>query len=84
MSETWLKNEFSESLIHIPGYSLYRLDRSWSEGKDRVKKGGGLAMYIKSNISHSDAEFKLPDESFKMKPLSKLITVHHPHSVALY
>ena len=38
VSETLLNNEFSDSLIYIPGYSLYRLDRSWGEGKDRVKK----------------------------------------------
>ena len=77
MSETWLKSEFSDRLIHIPWYSLYRLYRSWSEGKDRVKKGVGLAMYIKSKISNSDSVVKHINVSSKDVELH-CITINLP------
>ena len=56
LSETWLKNEFPASLVHIPGYSLYRYDRKWSNVRGHTKRGGGLATYIKTDITHSGEE----------------------------
>ena len=41
---SWLKSHHSDGLISIDGYSSFR--------KDRVKKrGGGVLIYIKSNIT---------------------------------
>ena len=53
ISETWLGKNFPSSLIDIPGYSLYRQDRSWSDDGINTKRGGGLAMYIDKNVEHS-------------------------------
>ena len=43
-SSSWLKSHPSDGLISIDGYSSFR--------KDRVKKrGGGVLIYIKFNIT---------------------------------
>ena len=44
ITESWLKSHHSDGLITIDGYSSF--------GKERVKKrGGGVLIYIKSNIT---------------------------------
>ena len=44
ITESWLKSHHSDGLITIDGYSSF--------GKERVKKrGGGILIYIKSNIT---------------------------------
>ena len=51
ISETWLNEAFPEELLYIDGYNLLRLDRSWKEENvSHVKKGGGLAIYIKQDL----------------------------------
>lgn len=40
--ETWLNSDISDDLLSIDGYRLIR--------KDRVTRGGGVALYIKSNL----------------------------------
>ena len=47
LSETWLNNTFDSRLINRPGFVLYRQDR----GIRIKKRGGGLAIYIKSAIA---------------------------------
>lgn len=41
--ETWLKKIYSNELVRLEGYTLYRLDRG--------SAGGGLCIYVKSNIN---------------------------------
>ena len=51
-SETWLTNEIPDELINFKGYTLFRKDRTWSDGNGTVpKKGGGLCMYVKDNLN---------------------------------
>lgn len=40
LSETWLNESIANSMINIDGYNVFR--------SDRTKKGGGVAIYIKS------------------------------------
>ena len=40
-------------MYQIPGYNLERNDRKWSEQGNQVKKGGGIACYIKQNLTYS-------------------------------
>ena len=47
LSKTWLVNKYDSKLINIPRYNFLRLDRSWSNDGNNVKKGGGLCIYIK-------------------------------------
>lgn len=40
LSETWLKAAIPDAMIHVDGYSLFRLDRT-VQMDGRVKAGGG-------------------------------------------
>ena len=54
LSETWFTEQLSDQLLTIDNYDVIRLDRAWKEPtKPTVKKGGGVAAYIKSEISYS-------------------------------
>ena len=46
MNETWIDSSIVDSLLHVPGYLLYR--------RDRDLHGGGVAFYVHSslNVSH--------------------------------
>ena len=54
LSETWFTEQLSDQLLTIDNYDVIRLDRAWKEPtKPTVNKGGGVAAYIKSEISYS-------------------------------
>ena len=44
LTETWLNSSITNSLVHIPGYSLLRSDRI------PPRRGGGSAVYIKNSL----------------------------------
>ena len=50
LSETWLKKEIPNQMLEIPGYNLVRWDRSWGDVGTTVKRGGGLAAYVKNSM----------------------------------
>ena len=64
LSETWLKPELTDNILNIPGYKLVRFDRNWEENGN-VKKGGGLCMYIKQNLSFNDSKVSTLNVSSK-------------------
>lgn len=43
VTETWLSDSFPSKHINIPNYSVIRMDR--------VTRGGGVCMYIRSSYS---------------------------------
>lgn len=45
ISETWLTKSITDIDINIPGYNVYR--------SDRPKKGGGIAIYVKTRFHAS-------------------------------
>lgn len=47
VTETWLNGSIGSELIRVPGYSLVR--------RDRPSRGGGVAIYFKSNLHVSHA-----------------------------
>lgn len=49
LSETWLRPEIENTLITIPSYTNFRLDRESADG-NRPKPGGGLCTYVKDGI----------------------------------
>ena len=52
LSETWLTNDMPDNFLNIEGYNLVRWDRSWCEdGSNSVKRGGGVALYIKEDLT---------------------------------
>ena len=42
VSETWLSDSTPDVLVALKGYNVFRADRS--------RRGGGVAIYVKSNI----------------------------------
>ena len=67
ISETWLNNKLPNEMFSLSkDYYLYRNDRNWIEpGSSTVKKGGGVAIYIKNNLISSDTEFQHLNKSCK-------------------
>lgn len=47
LTETWLNDSISSSLIHVPNYNLCRADRC-------VRKGGGTAVFIRQDVHFVD------------------------------
>jgi hypothetical protein len=44
LTETWLNSNVTDSLLNIPGYTLFRHDRPLP------RRGGGVAVYVKNHI----------------------------------
>ena len=44
--ETWLNDSHHDKLIDIKTFELFRLDRNVCNGIDKVKRGGGLVLYV--------------------------------------
>ena len=68
ISETFLNNNITSSLVSIPNYNMYRRDRVG-------KQGGGLISYVHSSLIHSP----LPDLDTLM-PETLSIKISPPHS----
>ena len=58
ISETWLNEGLNNELLHIPSYTLYRLDRSWLGQGNAVKKGGGVCCYLSDKYVASSTEYE--------------------------
>ena len=43
ISETWFKSHHNDAMLAIPGYNLFQRDRA-------RRRGGGVAIYVKSNL----------------------------------
>ena len=53
--ETWLHNTYTDQMVKIEGFELFRLDRESGNilNKDlKLKRGGGLIIYVKKNLSN--------------------------------
>ena len=52
LTETWLHDAFTDSILEITGMKLFRWDRSNGSNNGVIKcKGIGLACYVKNNIA---------------------------------
>lgn len=43
ISESWLRNNVSDSDIYLDGYNVFRVDR--------VTQGGGVAISVRNNLN---------------------------------
>ena len=70
LTETWFTKDMPDQLVNINGYDTLRLDRSWpSPGSNNIKKGGGIAVFVKSELSYSSEELKshnMSDETMEV------------------
>ena len=58
LSETWLKQEIPNTMLKVNNYHLIRQDRRHRNIQGHIKSGGGICMYIKSDVSYDDIIFK--------------------------
>ena len=58
INETRLDSTITDNLVHIDGYSVPR--------KDRNRKGGGVCIYLRSNISYCLRNEGIPNEEFEI------------------
>ena len=56
LSDTWLNESLPNEMYKLSNYyHLLRNDRNWKENNSsRIKKGGGVAMYIKNDLNFSE------------------------------
>ena len=55
ISESWLHEGVPNNFVDVNGYNLERLDRAW--GDDEIKTGGGVAVYIRKDLSYSSTNY---------------------------
>ena len=66
VSETWLTRTIPDSMVSINNYNLIRNDRHWVNPiSGEIKKGGGVAIYIKQGLTFSDENLRRFDQSTK-------------------
>ena len=68
LSERWLTKSVPDRSVEIEGYDFVRQDREWNDTlshHNNPKRGGGVALYIKSGIQFSDTKFKNMNKSSK-------------------
>lgn len=54
--ETWCRPDEPDTLYNLPGYTLHRADRN-------ARQGGGVAVYVRSDLSHSLTDIVLDQGS---------------------
>ena len=81
IAETWLNGSVSDGEVAIPGYTLFRRDRSTS-------CGGGVAFYAQDNLTvrrntkfdHHDMECIVLDIESRKKVATRLVCIYRPPS----
>lgn len=54
VTESWLHANCADSLVCASGYNLFRLDRQVTTESGSVKRGGGIALYIRNKFTVSN------------------------------
>ena len=77
--ETHFKMKHSDELVSVPGYTLSRRDR-------QGRRGGGLAIYVRSTLHFTPWKYSADDRSFELQWIQVGGTffgaLHHPpHSL---
>lgn len=78
LSETWLTPNHVDGMVEVPGYSLHRLDRTCANKRGNLKRGGGVAAYVKDYLTVDVTSTK--DISVSNNDIESLwLSVKHPH-----
>ena len=65
-SESWLTYNIPDAMIGIEGYNIIRMDRKWNEeNKVGIKKGGGVGLFIRDDLTYSQNDLQQYDLSCK-------------------
>lgn len=74
ISESWLKRTVDNSAVSVPGYNIFRQDRS--------TKGGGVAIYCKDSLQCSVILSKSVSKQFELLLLKISLSRNHSITVA--
>ena len=69
VSETWLHDDTPDTLMHVNGYTLLRVDRNRLNHNGDRMEGGGVAIYIKDGITFTQAglsQFNISNKDIEM------------------
>ena len=56
ISESWLHEGIPDHFVNLDSYNLIRHDRAW--GDEIIKTGGGVAVYIRDDLSYSSTNYQ--------------------------
>ena len=80
LSETWLTDDYPDSMLSIDGYNIARHDRTWKNTDNNItRKGGGVLVYIKNTLSFTTNELAHLNPSNKDIEI-QWIKIINPHS----
>lgn len=89
-TESWLHANCSDSLITVQGYDHYRLDRQLCTPAGAVKRGGGIIIYVRSELNvidwpsldSSDGDLEIVSLSYKLRNYKKvnITAIYRPPS----
>ena len=83
ITESWLKPDIPDALIHVDGYTVHRLDRSSINEQGYLKRGGGIIVYIVNTLSFDVINGDLYNVSNNDIELTTLC-INRPHTRRLY
>ena len=66
VTETLFGAKDSDSIVSVPGYTLYRRDRCARNVSGRLMKGGGVAMYVRSTLQSDVWKYSNDDPTYEL------------------
>ena len=81
--ESWLKENIPNSIIDIAGYNVYRQDRKFANREGRIKRGGGLLLYMRNDLLYDNLGgdfFNIYNQDVEITT----IKINRPHTRKLY
>jgi len=66
ITETHFCAKHTDNILSVPGYTLYRRDRSIRNKSGRRMKGGGVAMYVRSTLQSTVWKYSRDDPAYEL------------------
>ena len=70
-------------MYHLPGYNIERNDRKWEGTPGQIKKGGGVACFIKQNFTYTRENDDLNLSSVDLGSLWITILIPNMHKIVI-
>jgi len=66
VTETHRDAKHADKIVSVPGYTLYRRDRSTWNASGRLTKYGGVAVYVRSSLQSAVWKYSYDDTTFEL------------------
>jgi len=66
VTETHLVAKHADKIVSVPGYTLYRRDRSTRNASGQLTKGEGVAVYVRSSLQSAVWKYSYDDTTFEL------------------